>query len=92
MNRILMLSVGLTMSMLAGCKREQRVFDPGSAGAQLANGVALNEVHPGVGRPPHQTRRNTKRAPTQSRRESDCIRPTTVWVATGMEVAASGLR
>lgn len=33
------------------CKREQRVFDPGSAGAQIANGTALNEVHAG-GAPP----------------------------------------
>src|SRR5438067_1778825 len=32
---------------LGGCKREQRVFDPGSTGAQVANGVALDEVHAG---------------------------------------------
>ncbi len=32
---------------VAGCKREQRVFDPGSSGSQIANGVALNEVHAG---------------------------------------------
>jgi len=32
---------------VASCKREQRVFDPGSSGAQIANGVALNEVHAG---------------------------------------------
>jgi cytochrome c oxidase cbb3-type subunit 3 len=34
---------------IAGCKREQRVFDPGSAGSQIANGVAVNEVHAGGG-------------------------------------------
>lgn len=31
----------------AGCQREQRVFDPGSSGAQVANGVALTDVHAG---------------------------------------------
>ena len=30
-----------------GCKREQRVFDPGSSGTQVADGAALNEVHAG---------------------------------------------
>ena len=33
--------------MTTACKREQRVFDPGSAGAQVSDGVALNEVHAG---------------------------------------------
>ena len=36
----------------AGCKREQRVFDPGSSGSQVANGVALNDIHPGGPMPP----------------------------------------
>jgi len=33
--------------MLAACKRERRVFDPGISGAQVANGVAVNDVHAG---------------------------------------------
>ena len=37
----------LCVCAFAGCKREQRVFDPGSSGSQPANGVALNEVHAG---------------------------------------------
>jgi cytochrome c oxidase cbb3-type subunit III len=41
---ILVLSAALTLN---GCKREQRVFDPGSSGSQVANGVPLNEVHAG---------------------------------------------
>jgi len=32
---------------LTACKREQRIFDPGSAGSQLADGTALNPVHAG---------------------------------------------
>jgi cytochrome c oxidase cbb3-type subunit 3 len=32
---------------LSGCKREQRVFDPGPGGTQMANGVLVNEVHAG---------------------------------------------
>lgn len=36
----------------AACKREHRVFDPGSSGAQIADGVALNEVHAGGLVPP----------------------------------------
>lgn len=44
--------LAITFSLLCaiaiiGCKREQRVFDPGSSGAQIANGVAVNEVHAG---------------------------------------------
>ena len=34
-----------------GCKREQRVFDPGSSGSQVADGTALNEVHAGGSSP-----------------------------------------
>lgn len=37
---------------LCGCKREQRIFDPGSAGAQVADGTALNTVHAGGTLPP----------------------------------------
>jgi cytochrome c oxidase cbb3-type subunit III len=44
---IVVVSIGMT-----GCKREQRVFDPGSAGAQIADSVALNEVHAGGTVPP----------------------------------------
>ncbi len=40
--------IGLAMLLgTAACRREQRVFDPGSTGAQVANGVALNDVHAG---------------------------------------------
>jgi cytochrome c oxidase cbb3-type subunit III len=39
---------GLFLAVVfAGCKREQRVFDPGSSGRQIANGVAVNDVHAG---------------------------------------------
>jgi cytochrome c oxidase cbb3-type subunit III len=31
-----------------GCKREQRVFDPGSSQDQIANANAQNEIHAGV--------------------------------------------
>jgi cytochrome c oxidase cbb3-type subunit III len=34
-----------------GCKREQRVFDPGASGAQVANGTALNSVQAGGSTP-----------------------------------------
>ncbi len=45
--------IGLILGLvaIAGCKREQRVFDPGSSGAQPANGVALNDIHPGGAAP-----------------------------------------
>jgi cytochrome c oxidase cbb3-type subunit 3 len=36
-----------TLLVFTGCKREHRVFDPGASGAQVANGVALTEVHAG---------------------------------------------
>ena len=44
-----LLFAGLVVSLgtLASCKREQRVFDPGSSGAEVANGVALNDVRAG---------------------------------------------
>jgi cytochrome c oxidase cbb3-type subunit 3 len=41
------LSFVFLVSFTVGCKREQRIFDPGSAGAQAANGVSLNPVHAG---------------------------------------------
>lgn len=37
----------LILLLSAGCKREERVFDPGSGGAQVADGTSLNEVHAG---------------------------------------------
>ena len=37
----------LLLLLATGCEREHRVFDPGASGAQIANGVALNEVHAG---------------------------------------------
>ena len=39
--------VAVVLTLAAACKREHRVFDPGSAGSQIADGVALNEVHAG---------------------------------------------
>jgi cytochrome c oxidase cbb3-type subunit 3 len=39
--------LALLVLVFTGCKREQRVFDPGSSASQLANGVRLNEVHAG---------------------------------------------
>jgi cytochrome c oxidase cbb3-type subunit 3 len=39
--------VGLLASMAAGCKREERVFDPGAASSQMADAVPLNDVHAG---------------------------------------------
>jgi cytochrome c oxidase cbb3-type subunit 3 len=32
---------------LSGCKREQRIFDPGSAGSQVAQGTPVNDVRAG---------------------------------------------
>jgi cytochrome c oxidase cbb3-type subunit 3 len=39
--------VASLLLILSGCKREERVFDPGSSASQLANGVMVNEVHAG---------------------------------------------
>jgi cytochrome c oxidase cbb3-type subunit 3 len=47
MKRIATLVIIATFCLFTGCKREQRVFDPGSSGAQVANGVAVNEIHAG---------------------------------------------
>ena len=48
----LLMVVGIALVATVGCKREQRVFDPGSSGAQVANGVALTDVHAGGPVPP----------------------------------------
>lgn len=37
----------LGMLSVVGCKRDERVFDPGLSGAKIADGTALNEVHAG---------------------------------------------
>lgn len=48
MNRaLLLLGLGAALLGVTGCKREQRVFDPGASDTQLANGVALTPVHAG---------------------------------------------
>ncbi len=48
MSRLMLLYPALaTLLFVLGCQREQRVFDPGSAGSQVADGTALNEVHAG---------------------------------------------
>lgn len=47
MNRLVCIAALAVVCAVAGCKREHRVFDPGSSGAQIANGVAVNEVHAG---------------------------------------------
>lgn len=50
MKRLLLLTcTAFAIAELCGCKREQRVFDPGSSATQLANGVQVNEVHAGGG-------------------------------------------
>ena len=38
-----------SLLLVVGCKREQRVFDPGATGSQIAGGVALSDVHAGGG-------------------------------------------
>ncbi len=43
----MLILAGTALLAAVSCKREQRVFDPGSTGAQLANGVAVNDVHAG---------------------------------------------
>lgn len=49
MRHITIVAVIAGVLAISGCKREQRVFDPGSAGSQVPKGVALNEVHAGGG-------------------------------------------
>jgi cytochrome c oxidase cbb3-type subunit 3 len=36
-----------SLLLLAGCKREQRVFDPGAVHSRIADGVALTDIHAG---------------------------------------------
>jgi cytochrome c oxidase cbb3-type subunit III len=45
-------SAALLLIIVAGCKREHRVFNPGAAGSQPANGVALTDVRAGGGAAP----------------------------------------
>ena len=45
----------LVFALFAGCKRERRVFDPGTSGTRIADGVSLNEVHAGGAAPPPET-------------------------------------
>lgn len=47
MSRILISALGITLLLSVGCKREKRIFDPGAAQAQIANGTALTPVHAG---------------------------------------------
>ena len=49
MKSVMLIAVAAGLLATSACKREQRVFDPGSAGSQVANGVAVNEVHAGGG-------------------------------------------
>jgi cytochrome c oxidase cbb3-type subunit 3 len=46
-NLFLLFVAASFLFVFGGCKREQRVFDPGSSMSQLANGVAVSEVHAG---------------------------------------------
>ena len=52
--RVQFATFGLVVTLILGCKREQRVFDPGSSGTQVANGVSLNAVHAGGSLQPSQ--------------------------------------
>jgi cytochrome c oxidase cbb3-type subunit 3 len=45
------LMLALLLLIIAGCKREQRVFDPGSSGATPASGTVLSEVSAGKAPP-----------------------------------------
>jgi cytochrome c oxidase cbb3-type subunit III len=45
--KALVIGIVILLGAVAACKREQRVFDPGSTGAQIADGTALNEIHAG---------------------------------------------
>ncbi|MCU1225899.1 MAG: cytochrome [Edaphobacter sp.] len=55
-SRVQFLMLGLVGTLIFGCKREQRVFDPGSTGTQVANGISLNAVHAGGSLPPADIR------------------------------------
>lgn len=45
---VCVLFTAAALGWFTGCKREQRVFDPGASQSQIANGTALNEVHAGA--------------------------------------------
>jgi cytochrome c oxidase cbb3-type subunit 3 len=47
MKRIVATLLCSALLFAASCKREQRIFDPGVQGTQMANGVLVNEVHAG---------------------------------------------
>lgn len=47
MRRVLICALIAPVVAVAGCKREVRVFDPGAAQAQIADGTALTPVHAG---------------------------------------------
>ena len=47
MNRMLVYGLGAVLIVVTGCKRETRIFDPGAAQAQIADGNALTPVHAG---------------------------------------------
>lgn len=47
MKRILGAAVCAMLIMVLGCKREQRIFDPGAAQSQIADGTALTPIHAG---------------------------------------------
>jgi cytochrome c oxidase cbb3-type subunit III len=51
-----LITLGLVGLSIAGCKREKRVFDPGSSGTQVSNGVSLNAVHAGGSLPSPEIR------------------------------------
>ena len=53
MNRLARASTTpIFLLLVLSCKREQRVFDPGTQASQIADGTALNEVHAGESVPP----------------------------------------
>lgn len=50
MKRLYLLAALLAgFAYLTSCKREERVFDPGSSGSQLASATSSNDVHAGGG-------------------------------------------
>jgi cytochrome c oxidase cbb3-type subunit 3 len=46
-SRCAWITLSVSLLFAAGCKREQRIFDPGTAGTRVADGVELNPVHAG---------------------------------------------
>ena len=47
MTRAFTFAAALVLLATLACKREKRVFDPGAAGAEMPDAVALNSVHAG---------------------------------------------